>query len=110
MTHSADPAEHAQAKVEHQDLEHLQPIFVEIYVPVHDPSGESVQVVIEFYKNPRSLVAALDQLRLYIALGAAASGPRCSRPCSAWCGAPTSPYAASSATWSRTKPWPSSAR
>jgi C4-dicarboxylate-specific signal transduction histidine kinase len=33
-----------------------------------------VQAVIEFYKNPKALVAALQQLRLYIALGAAASG------------------------------------
>lgn len=74
VTHSADPAKHAQAKVEHQDLKHPQPIFVEIYVPVLDPRGESVQAVIEFYKNPRALVTALARLRLYIALGAAASG------------------------------------
>ena len=72
VAHSADPA--GADKAEHQDLKHPQPMFVEIYVPVRDAQGGRVQAVIEFYKNPKALVAALQQLRLYIALGAAASG------------------------------------
>lgn len=72
VAHSADP--HGADKAEHQDLKHPQPMFVEIYVPVRDAQGGRVQAVIEFYKNPKALVAALQQLRLYIALGAAASG------------------------------------
>lgn len=74
VTHSADPAGAQPDKAEHQDLKHPQAMFVEIYVPVLDASGAKVQAVIEFYKNPQALMAALSQLRLYIALGAAASG------------------------------------
>lgn len=74
VTHSADPARPESGKAEHQDLKHPEPVFVEIYVPVLDARGEHVQAVIEFYKNPKALVTALAQLRLYIALGAGASG------------------------------------
>lgn len=74
VTHRADPHGGGPDKPEHQDLRTAQSIFVEIYVPVFDASGERVQAVIEFYKNPQALVTALRQLRLYIALGALASG------------------------------------
>ena len=73
-THSVDPRGAEHGKAEHEDLRHLQPIFVEIYVPVLDARREAVLAVIEFYKKPRALVAALAELKLYIALGAAASG------------------------------------
>ena len=62
------------AKAEHQDLMHPRAIFVEIYVPVLDAAGKRVLAVIEFYKHPKALVAAVRQLQLYIVLGAAASG------------------------------------
>jgi signal transduction histidine kinase len=74
VTHSADPAGAHPDKPEHQDLKRPQTMFVEIYVPVLDATGGKVLAVIEFYKNPKALMAALSQLRLYIALGAAASG------------------------------------
>ena len=74
VTKSSDPAGHDKSKSEHQGLETPQPVFVEIYVPVLSQQGRRVQAVIEFYKNPRPLLAALAELRLYIALGAAASG------------------------------------
>jgi two-component system sensor histidine kinase HydH len=73
VTHTANPATHAHDKDEHQDLRAPQSMFVEIYVPVADARGHRVQAVIEFYKNPRALLAALTNLRLYIAIGAAAS-------------------------------------
>ncbi len=74
VTQSAGPTPSAPGKSEHQDLKHPQPVFVEIYVPVLDTSGTRVLAVIEFYKNPKALVAALAQLRLYIALGAGVGG------------------------------------
>ena len=63
VTHYADPTADGPGKAEHQDLRHAQPIFVEIYVPVLDARGERVQAVIEFYKQPEALIAALTQLR-----------------------------------------------
>ena len=74
VTHSADPAGSEPSKAEHQDLKHPQAVFVEIYVPVLDAGGQRVLAVIEFYKNPKALVTALTELRLYIALGAGVSG------------------------------------
>ena len=74
VTHSADPTRPARDKDEHQDLKHPQAVFVEIYVPVLDVRGGRPHAVIEFYKNPRAMVTALSNLRLYIALGAGASG------------------------------------
>jgi two-component system, NtrC family, sensor histidine kinase HydH len=74
VSHSADPTRPERDKDEHQDLKHPQTVFVEIYVPVVDVRGGRPHAVIEFYKNPRALVTALTNLRLYIALGAGASG------------------------------------
>lgn len=74
VTHSADPTGSEPGKAEHQDLQHPQPVFVEIYVPVLDVGGSRVLAVIEFYKNPRALLTALGKLRQYIALGAGISG------------------------------------
>ena len=74
VTNSADAVEPEHDKAEHQDLRHPQAGYTEIYVPVRDARGERVQAVIEFYKNPKALLAALAQLRLYIALGAGSSG------------------------------------
>jgi signal transduction histidine kinase len=73
VSHSADPTRAERDKDEHQDLKHPQAVFVEIYVPVLDVRGGRPHAVIEFYKNPRALVAALTNLRLYIALGAGTS-------------------------------------
>ena len=74
VTQSAELNHPERDKSEHQNLKHPQAAFVEIYVPVFDARGERVLAVIEFYKNPKALVAALSQLRLYIALGAGVSG------------------------------------
>lgn len=74
VTQSSDPKENNHGKAEHQGLQHPESIFVEIYVPVLSQQGGQVQAVIEFYKNPKALMAALAELRVYIALGAAASG------------------------------------
>ncbi len=74
VTHSADSGSANPGKAEHQDLKHPQPVFIEIYVPVRDVAGARVLAVIEFYKNPKALLTALANLRLYIALGAAVSG------------------------------------
>ena len=74
VTQSSDSAGGDHDKAEHQGLATPQPVFVEIYVPVLAQQGGRVQAVIEFYKNPRPLMAALAELRLYIAVGAAASG------------------------------------
>lgn len=69
-----DEAEHEHGKAEHAGLNAPESMFVEIYVPVRAAQGGQVQAVIEFYKNPRPLMAALSELRRVIALGAAASG------------------------------------
>ena len=74
VTQVAQPHGSRSDKAEHQNLKSLPGPFVEIYVPVLDARAERVLAVIEFYKNPRALAATLDQLQLYIALGAAASG------------------------------------
>ena len=74
VTHVAQPHGSRPEKLEHTDLRTPQGTFVEIYVPVLDEQAERVLAVIEFYKNPRTLEAAVSQLQLYIALGAAASG------------------------------------
>jgi signal transduction histidine kinase len=74
VTQSTDDHGAGGAKGEHLGLQHPQGMFVEIYVPVHASSGGPVRAVIEFYKNPKPLTAALDELRLYIALAAGASG------------------------------------
>lgn len=65
---------HKHVKSEHTGLAGLESIFVEIYVPVVSQRGGRTQAVVEFYKNPRPLVAALRQLKTYIALGSAVSG------------------------------------
>lgn len=60
------------SKPEHQALTSGRRMFVEIYVPVPDPSHRKVIGVIEFYKQPQALEAALAELRAYIAVGAGA--------------------------------------
>lgn len=62
------------AKAEHKDLTPAANLFVEIYLPVLDAGGEEVVGAIELYKNPVALFNALQQLRSYIALGAAFAG------------------------------------
>ena len=76
VTKSVDDGEveHAHGKAEHTGLRAPQSMFVEIYVPVFAQPGGRVLAVIEFYKNPLALMAALAELRRYIILGAAASG------------------------------------
>jgi two-component system, NtrC family, sensor histidine kinase HydH len=69
-----DEAEHEHGKAEHAGLRPPESMFVEIYVPVMAAPGGRVQAVIEFYKNPLGLMAALAELRRYIVLGATASG------------------------------------
>lgn len=61
-------------KGEHQGRAQLEDAFVEIYVPVRDPQTQRVLGVIEFYKNPRSLLTSIRQLRSYVAFGAGLSG------------------------------------
>jgi two-component system, NtrC family, sensor histidine kinase HydH len=73
VTKTAHPKLSKPDKDEHQDLKHPD-TFVEIYVPVLDASGSRVLAIVEFYKNPRTLLAALNSLRLYIILGATTSG------------------------------------
>lgn len=68
---SEDRQEHG--KQEHQGSS-LEDAFVEIYVPVRDVAEQRVLGVIEFYKNPRSLLASIKRLRIYVALGAGLSG------------------------------------
>ncbi|MFZ2649713.1 MAG: ATP-binding protein [Burkholderiaceae bacterium] len=60
-------------KQEHQGRA-LEDAFVEIYVPVRNPGDQRVQAVIEFYKNPRSLLGSIKSLRIYVAVGAGLSG------------------------------------
>ena len=74
VTHSAESTGSKPGKAEHQDLKHSKHFFVEIYVPVLEVGGERVLAVVEFYKNPKALVAALANLRLYLVLGAGAGG------------------------------------
>lgn len=61
-------------KREHEALARHADLFVEIYVPLRDPKDGSTIGVIEFYKNPQALFAALEHLRLYVALGATVAG------------------------------------
>lgn len=71
----AERAEHlhdATGKAEHRALRGGADMFVEIYVPVRDRTGQQVLGVIEFYKRPQALQRALAELRVYIAAGAAA--------------------------------------
>ncbi len=69
---SEERVEHG--KGEHQGRTQLEDTFVEIYVPVQDPKTHRVLGVIEFYKNPRSLLSSIKQLRIYVAVGAGLSG------------------------------------
>lgn len=64
----------ADRKAEHLHLARRANFFVEIYLPVRDESGERVMGAIEFYKNPVALFNALQNLRAYIAVGAALAG------------------------------------
>jgi two-component system, NtrC family, sensor histidine kinase HydH len=68
-----DPGHHGKDKVEHQGLEHPNDQFVEIYVPIYTQNAGRVLAVVEFYKNPRTLMTALSELRLYLALGSVAA-------------------------------------
>lgn len=61
-------------KAEHQELQHPESMFVEIYVPVFDARGEQVLVVMELYKNPQELAGALRQMRWWISGGALVGG------------------------------------
>lgn len=61
-------------KDEHRVQGQLENRFVEIYVPVRDPATGRVLGVIEFYKNPRSLLASIQRLQTYVLIGAALSG------------------------------------
>jgi two-component system, NtrC family, sensor histidine kinase HydH len=62
-------------KEEHRGRASLKDSFVEIYVPVRDPDDpQRVIGVIEFYKAPHSLLAAISQLREYVVIGAVLSG------------------------------------
>ena len=70
----AEDEDGALRKEEHVDLEDRKDFFVEIYVPVRDASRSRVIGAIEFYKKPRALAEALQTGRLYISLGAAATG------------------------------------
>lgn len=70
----ADESRPEHGKDEHQIREHLEDRFVEIYVPVRDVESRRVLGVIEFYKNPRSLLGTIRQLQTYILIGAALSG------------------------------------
>ena len=75
VSQSVDPHRHAgDDKPEHQGLVHPHDQFVEIYVPIVSQGDRQVLAVVEFYKNPRTLRAALDEWRLYLVLGALLSG------------------------------------
>lgn len=66
--------EREHGKAEYVALAQTDELFVEIYVPVrHAQTGEVVGAI-EFYKNPRSLMQILVQLRQYMALGALGFG------------------------------------
>lgn len=69
-THS----ERAAGKAEYIALAQPAELFVEIYVPVTDAAGQRVLGAIEFYKNPRGLMAILAQLRQYLWAGALVFG------------------------------------
>ena len=60
-------------KSEHQGRS-FEDAFVEIYVPVRDRDEKRVVGVIEFYKNPRSLLSSIKRLRINVAVGAGLSG------------------------------------
>jgi two-component system, NtrC family, sensor histidine kinase HydH len=64
-------AERLNGKAEYESLAQPDDLFIEIYVPVLDPTSGRVLGAIEFYKNPRGLMRSLNELRLFIALGAA---------------------------------------
>jgi len=66
--------ERRHGKAEYESLVQPAELFVEIYVPVLDVASGQVVGAIELYKNPRGLMVLLWELRLYIALGAAAFG------------------------------------
>jgi two-component system, NtrC family, sensor histidine kinase HydH len=66
--------ERRHGKAEYVALQQIDPLFIEIYVPVLDVDTGQVLGAVEFYKNPRSLTRILAQLRLYIALGAVGFG------------------------------------
>jgi two-component system, NtrC family, sensor histidine kinase HydH len=69
----ASDERHEHVKQEHEGRS-LEDAFVEIYVPVRDLGERRVLGVIEFYKNPRSLLGSIRQLRIYVGIGAGLSG------------------------------------
>jgi signal transduction histidine kinase len=60
-------------KTEHAALRRPDDVFLEIYVPVRDAQDSHVLGAIEFYKAPRSLAAALQELHRYILAGSVVS-------------------------------------
>jgi two-component system, NtrC family, sensor histidine kinase HydH len=68
--HSSAP----DTKSEHLALRGDGDLYVEIYVPVYDRTGQRLIGVFEFYKRPQTLRRALAELRIYIVVGAAACG------------------------------------
>lgn len=73
VSEMVDVEHHGKDKAEHQGLRHPYAKFVEIYVPIYAQTGGRVLAVVEFYKNPRTLLTALSELRLYLALGSVAA-------------------------------------
>ena len=73
VSKSVDADQQGKDKLEHQGLVLPRAQFVEIYVPIYARGGDRVLAVIEFYKNPRTLMVALAELRVYLALGSVAA-------------------------------------
>ncbi|MEO5658674.1 MAG: ATP-binding protein, partial [Polaromonas sp.] len=67
-------SERIHGKAEYEMLRPANDLFIEMYVPVVDVETGKVIAAIEFYKNPRALVAVLSQLRAYIMIGAVVFG------------------------------------
>lgn len=76
VVHSGRMDEDTVAKGEHVGLAALAPFYVESYIPVLGPDGKSVVGVMELYKVPVQLNAAIREAHLQLwaacALGAAA--------------------------------------
>lgn len=61
-------------KLEHDALGTRYPFFVEIYSPVRDPARAAVVGVVELYKAPTALFAAIGAAQRAVWLGAALAG------------------------------------
>ena len=63
-----------RSKAEHKGLSDSASFFVEVYIPIKDEDSGQVLAAVELYKAPVALTLSVNEVRLRVAVMAAASG------------------------------------